>query len=132
MKILRGTIFGGIIYFLLGWLVYGILLMDFLSETMNNCMNRTDEMIWWAIIVSNLLFALLLTLILYWADAKSPVDGLKIGATFGLLYSLGLNLSFLSMTTMFKTYTPILVDAIVSAVIFGVVGMFIVLLWGRK
>lgn len=133
MRILRGTIFGGIVYFLLGWLVYGILLMDFMSENMNNCLNRTDgTMIWWAIIASNLLFALLLTLILNWANAKSYVDGLRIGATFGVIYSLAINLSFLSMTTMYASYTPILVDAIVSAGIFGIVGMCIVLLWGRK
>jgi hypothetical protein len=29
MKLLKGTLFGGIAYFLLGLLVYGILLMDF-------------------------------------------------------------------------------------------------------
>ncbi len=40
MKILRGTVFGGIAYFLLGWLVWGILLMDFFSANMNQCANR--------------------------------------------------------------------------------------------
>lgn len=35
MKILKGTVFGGIAYFLLGWLIYGILLMDFAASSFN-------------------------------------------------------------------------------------------------
>lgn len=133
MKILRGTIFGGIIYFLIGWLVYGILLMNLYSESINDCMNRpNNEMIWWAIILSNMLFALILTLILNWANAKTAIDGIRIGAIYGLLYSLGINLSFLSMTTMFNSPAIIAIDAVVTAIVFGVVGAGIVLLWGKK
>ncbi len=133
MKILRGTIFGGVIYFLLGWIVYGILLMGYYSASMNTCMNRTDgEMVWWAMIVSNLLFALLLTLILNWANAKTIIDGFRIGAIFGVIYSLAINLSFLSMSTMFNSYTIIAIDAIVTSIVFGVVGLAVVLLWGKK
>ena len=69
MKILRGTIFGGISNFLLGWVIYGILLMGFLSANMNQCAARPDEMIWWALILSNLSAALLLTLFLKWFGA---------------------------------------------------------------
>jgi len=59
MKILRGALFGGIVYFLLGWLVWGILLMDFFSASMNQCASRPDsEMVWWAIILSNLVIVL--------------------------------------------------------------------------
>lgn len=133
MKILRGTIFGGVIYFLLGWIVYGILLMGYYTASMNTCMNRTDgEMVWWAMIVSNLLFALLLTLILNWANAKTIIDGFRIGAIFGVIYSLAINLSFLSMSTMFNSYTIIAIDAIVTSIVFGVVGLAVVLLWGKK
>lgn len=47
MKILRGTVFGGIAYFLLGWLFWGILFMDFMSANMNQCTSRPEgEMIW--------------------------------------------------------------------------------------
>ncbi|MBN2892920.1 MAG: hypothetical protein JXL97_13720, partial [Bacteroidales bacterium] len=68
MKILRGTIFGGIAFFLLGWLVYGMLLMDFMAANSNNCAARLDdEMIWWAMIVSNLILALFITLVLKWS-----------------------------------------------------------------
>lgn len=133
MKILRGTIFGGISYFLLGWLIWGILLMDYMSANMNTCSNRPDgEMVWWAIILSNLSAALLLTLILNWAKARSLVDGLKTGAIFGLLYAMTIDFSFWSMTTTYNNITTMIVDILVSAGVFALVGMIIVLTWGKE
>lgn len=133
MKILRGTIFGGIAYFLLGWLVWGILLMDFFSANMNQCASRTDgQMVWWAIILSNLVFALLLTLILHWARAKTIVDGLKFGALFGLLYGSGIAFSYWSMSTMYLNAGAMVTDILVSTVVMAVVGLVIVLTWGKE
>lgn len=132
MKILRGTIFGGIAYFLLGWLVWGILLMDFLSGNMNQCANRPDDgMVWWAIIVSNFVLALLLTMILKWAEAKSITDGLKYGALFGLLYALSVSLSSWSMTTMYSNIGALVTDTLASTAILAVIGLIIVLTWGK-
>lgn len=132
MKILRGTLFGGIVYFLLGWLVWGILLMNYMSANMNTCANRPDgEMVWWAIILSNLTASLLLTLVLNWANAKNLTDGFKTGIIFGFLFALMLDLSFWSMTTMYNNFTALIIDVIVSAVVFAIVGMVIVLTWGK-
>lgn len=132
MKILRGTLFGGIAYFVLGWLVYGILLMDFYSANTNQCLNNpVGEMTWWAIIVSNLTSALLLTLILNWSGAKSILDGLKTGAIFGLLFSTAIGLSYWSMTTMYNNFGILVVDIVMSSIVSGVLGMIIVLLWGK-
>lgn len=133
MKILRGTIFGGILYFLLGWLVYGIFLMDFYLANTNQCANKPGgEMIWWAMIVSTLFAALLLTLILNWAKAKSIADGLITGAIFGSLFTAIIDFSFWSMTTMYSSLLPILVEIVVSAIVFALVGMVVVLTWGKE
>ena len=133
MKILRGTVFGGISYFLLGWLVYGIVLMGFMSANMNQCAARTDgSMVWWAIILSNFSAALLLTLILKWFGAKGIQDGLKIGALFGFLFALIVSLSSWSMTTQYMNLGVLFVDILVSAVLFAVIGMIIVLTWGKE
>ena len=133
MKIVRGTIFGGISYFLLGWLVYGILLMDFMSANTNTCTSRPEaEMIWWAIIVSNLIFALLLTIVLKWSGASQIVDGIKTGALFGFLMGLSMDLGFYSMTTMYNNLTVLIVDVVVFTLLMSVVGMVIVLLWGKE
>ncbi len=131
MKILRGTVFGGITYFLLGWLVWGILLMDFMSSNMNQCAARSDTMIWWAMIASALAGTLLLTLILNWAKAKGVIKGLMYGALFGVLYASVVDLSSWSMTTMFNNFGVLIVDVLVSTVVFAIVGMVIVLTWGK-
>jgi hypothetical protein len=133
MKILRGTLFGGIVYFLLGWLIWGILLMDFMAANMNTCTNRPDgEMIWWAMILSNLSASLLLTLILNWSKARGITDGIRVGAVFGLLFACLVDFSFWSMTTMYSSLTVLVVDLLVSTVVFGLIGMVIVLTWGKE
>lgn len=133
MKILRGTLFGGITYFLLGWLVWGIILMDFMSANMNTCANRPNgEMIWWAMILSNLSAGLLLTLFLNWSKASGISGGLKLGTVFGLLYACIVDFSFWSMTTIYSSLAVLIVDLLISAVVFGIVGMVIVLTWGKE
>jgi len=133
MKILRGTVFGGIAYFLLGWLIWGILLMDFFSANMNQCASRpAEEMVWWAIILSNLVLALLLTLILHWARAKSIIDGLKYGGLFGLLFGSGIAFSYWSMSTMYLNAGAMVTDIVVSTVVMAIVGLVIVLAWGKE
>ena len=133
MKILRGTIFGGIAYFLLGWLFWGILFMDYMSANMNKCTSRPEgEMIWWAIILSNMVAALLLTLILSWSKAYGFIDGLKKGALFGVLFASIIDFSTWSMTTMYNNLGTIMIDILVTTVVLAVVGMIIVLTWGKE
>ncbi len=132
MKILKGTVLGGIAFFLLGWLIYGILLMDFMAANMNSCMNMPEgKMVWWAMILSNLISALLLTLVLKWSGARKILDGLKTGALFGLLYGATIDLGYWSMTTMFKNLGIMLADIGVTTVYWALVGLIIVLLWGK-
>ena len=133
MKILKGTIFGGIANFFLGWLIYGMLLMEFMKSNSNQCANRPEmEMIWWAMIFSCLVYALFLTLFLKGSGSTSWLDGLKTGALFGCLFGVTIDLSFYSMTTMFNSVTPIFVDAIASTAMGGITGLVIVLLWGKS
>lgn len=132
MKILRGTVFGGIAFFLLGWLVWGILLMDFSKANYNQTIYLPDDgMIWWAMIASNLVLALLVTLALNWAGAKTVVDGLKYGALVGGLYALTTDLGMYSMTTVILNLTAVVVDTLAYAAVTAVTGLIIVLTWGK-
>lgn len=132
MKILRGTVFGGIAFFLLGWLMWGILLMDFSKANYNQAIYLPDDgMIWWAMIVSNLVLALLVTLALNWAGAKTIVDGLKLGALVGGLYALTTDLGMYSMTNVILNLTAVAVDTLAYALVTAVTGMIIVLTWGK-
>jgi hypothetical protein len=133
MKIIRGTVFGGIAFFFLGWLVWGILLADVMANLMDTTLNRpADGMVWWAIILSNLVFALLLTLCLKWSGAKGIADGLKTGAIIGVLYSLTADLGMYSMTTIIKSASAIVIDVLVYSVVAAIMGLVIVLTWGKE
>jgi len=99
----------------------------------NTSINRPDgEMIWWAMILSNLLIALFLTLFLKWSGACGVIDGLKTGAMFGALFTATIDLSLYSMTTMYNSPVPIVLEIVVSAAVMAVVGMIIVLTWGKS
>jgi hypothetical protein len=75
--------------------------------------------------------ALLLTLILHWAKAKTILDGLKFGALFGLLYGSALAFSFWSMSTMYLTAGAMVTDIVVTVAVMAVLGLVIVLTWGK-
>jgi hypothetical protein len=133
MKIIRGTIVGGIAFFLLGWLFFGILFMDFFSSGMNQCASKPGgEMTWWALIASNLITALFLTLFLKWSGAKNIKDGFITGAIFGFLYAAAIDLSFWSMTTMYTNIKFLLADIAINTLLLTIVAIIIVLLWGKE
>ncbi len=133
MKILRGTVFGSIVFFLLGWLVWGILLMDFSMNNYNQSIYLPeDQMVWWAMILSNLALALMYTLVLKWGGAKTIVEGAKIAAIIGGLYALSIDLGYYSMTNVILNVSAIVVDTLAYVLISAITGMTIVLTWGKK
>ena len=131
-KILLGGVAGGVALFLLGWVIYGILLMDFASTNYNQCMNRPNmDMIWWALILSNLAFGFLLAFIFSRTGTTGFVGGAKLGAIIGILLSVSIDLGYYSMTTMYVRPSAILVDvaayiiyiALAGAVVAWVMGL---------
>lgn len=121
---LAGALTAGIVLSLMGWLVYGTLLKDVMSEMCENSINRPmDQMIWWALLLSNLVSGLLLAVLLQWSNSLTIASGAKVGAVVGLLTGLGFDLMMYSMTTMFSDITFIFVDAPAFALINGVAGL---------
>jgi len=122
-KILLGGITGGVALFLLGWVIYGILLMDYMTTNYNQCMNRPMEgMVWWALILSNLALGFLLATIISWSGTTGMMAGAKKAAIIGLLLGVSLDLGFYSMTTMYNDPTAILVDVIAYIVYLAIAG----------
>jgi hypothetical protein len=71
-------------------------------------------------------------LFLKWSGAKGIIDGLKTGALFGLLMGLSMDLSNYSMSTMFNNLTALLVDVVAYTFITAIMGLVIVLTWGKE
>jgi len=129
-KLLLGTLVGGVAFFLLGGLFYGLLLMDFF---MNNAGSATgvykEEPEFVTLILGNLATAFFFTYIfLRFGDVGSFGDGLKAGATIGFINSLGFNLimySTANISTLNSAAVDVVVFTAMGAVAGGVIGMLI-------
>ncbi len=123
-KLLMGTVAGGVTYFLLGFIVYGILLADTMAENTNPCSMRAEtDMVWWAMIGGNLGFGALLTFIfLKIGSVLSFGSGASAGAVITFLVSLSYDLMIFATTTMMTSPTSIAIDVVVSTAMGGVAG----------
>jgi hypothetical protein len=130
-KILLGGIAGGVAFFLLGWLIYGVLLMDYTTANYNQCAARPmEEMVWWAMMLSNLAFGFMLSVIFSWSNTTGMMAGAKVAGIIGLLVSFSMDLSVYSMSTMFASLTTVFVDIIAYTVMTVIVGAVVALAMG--
>ncbi len=134
-KILLAALAGGVTYFILGWLVYGIALKGFMETHMaaGNAIARPEaEMVWWALILGNLAFGLLFALIFgRWASISTLATGAKAGAVIGLIMTIAWDFMMYSMYTI-SDITGIIVDIIVATVLFAIVGAVVAWVLGYK
>lgn len=129
------TLAGFVVLFLLGWLFYGMLLMDFYqnnSGSATGVMKAETEMVWWALVVGNICQAYLLVYIFgKWANISTFSGGLWSGAVIGLIIGLAFNLNMFA-TSNLMNLTAALVDPLVSAVMMGMTGGVIGVVLGKK
>lgn len=123
-QVLFGTITGTVAMFMLGWVIYGIALSGYMEANSNAAVSRPPEqMSFPALILSNLMWALLISLIIDWTNTRSAGGGAKIGAITGALAILGFDLTMYATTTLYSGgVTMLLVDTIGFAVMTCVTG----------
>lgn len=131
-KFLIGGIIGGIAYFLLGWLVWGMLLADFMQEHTSAAgkavMRGDDNMIWWAMGVANLVWGLVLSYVLVKSGVNSAGSGAGTGAFFSLLVAAGMQLFFYATMNMSDTTwmgVDVAASTIVGAIVGGIIGWYL-------
>ena len=127
-KFLIGGIAGGIANFILGYLFYGLLLKKFFAE--NGMMVNMDTIVWWALIVGNLVTGLLFSYIIRKANVSSTGGGAGIGFTVGILMALSLDLMMYSFGQGMKEFKGIAADILTTAVISAIVGAVIGYFYG--
>ena len=129
------TAAGFVTFFLLGYLFYGFLLMDFMNSNAGSAtgvMREESEMVWWALIVGNLLQAYLLVYILgKWAKVTTFGGGFQAGLIIGLILGYGFDLTMYGVSNMMNL-TSTLVDPLITGVIMGATGGVIGIVLGRK
>ena len=123
-KILIGGIAGGILFFLLGWLVYGILLMDYMSHHagLKANVNRSDadlQMIY--IFAGSVLQGILLAYVLVRTNVTTLSGGFITGAIVGFLISSSVDLTMYGTTYVFSKHS-IMADVIAATAISALTG----------
>jgi len=111
-----------LILFFGGWLVYGIILMDFVQAHTTNyegLMKMPPSML--SLVVSNVLYALLLVIVFNWANVKSVTKGSVTGAILFFLMAATFDSSVHAFMNLHDS-TFFAVDIIVFAVLGALMG----------
>ena len=124
-KFLVSGIVAGIVSFFAGYLIYGLLLMDFFAKNAGSATGVTRapaEMVWWAMIAGSVFMGLLLSYIFNkWANIHSLSAGLTAGAVVSFFMTAGTDL-FLYGQTNLSTLTGVCVDIIAGTVMGAITG----------
>lgn len=124
-RILAAAVAGGIAFFLLGFLIYGVILDPLVMKpNMNEFPGLMKEVPTWALLVlANLVSALLLAYIFdVWAGIRTFGSGARAGAIIYFLNSLSTQLLFIAFLNLNKNYIPNVSEVIASTIIGAIVG----------
>jgi len=133
-KIMISGLVAGIVAFFVGWIIW-VMILGGMSEsfagTATGVSRGEDEMIWWALVLGNLLMGLLYAYIFgRWANITNPVTGAKAGAIIALIMAGAFDF-IMYATTNISNLNGVIVDIIVSAVASAIVGAVAAWMLGR-
>ena len=131
-KIFTAGLVGAIAAFLLGFIIYGNLLMDFFTQNSGSAtgiMRGDDEMQWIPMILGHVTWGMLFAIIYgRWANISTFASGAKAGALLGFLIGASFDLITLGSThinNVTATIVDIVVMVVVSAIVGGIVAWFL-------
>jgi hypothetical protein len=130
-KLFIGTIVAAIVYFLLGYLFYAKLFMDFFHKNSAGPLTGVDRetMIVWIIALGNIAHGLLLSYIFLKANVSSFASGLVTGGLIGLLMSAGIDLIMYG-TTNLSNKNAVMADVAIVTVMSAVAGAIVGMIMG--
>ena len=125
IRLLAATVVGGIVYFLLGFVIYGLILDPMVMRPNMNefagLIKPEPDLI--LIVFANLIAALMLAYIFEaLANIRTFVNGLKAGAVIGFLFALSLQLMFMAFWNLHKNFMPLVGDVVGSTILTAVGG----------
>jgi len=108
---------GGIVVFLTGFLIYGILMMEYFANNMNSYPGFTkDPMEIWAIALGNIIWGVLLAFVFNLGGLKTAGSGALHGAILFFLFSLGTNIVSYGQSNLYSLPLSF-VDALCMAIL---------------
>jgi hypothetical protein len=100
-RLVLGTLVGGVVLTLLGYLVYGVVFADFFAANAGSATGVPREPFnFVALVAGQLAWGAVLTLILTWGSVASVGQAVKVAAVTGLLFMLGIDLTMYGTTNV--------------------------------
>ncbi len=115
----------GIVAFLLGWLLFGILLMGYFeSNTLSyeGLMKSEEEFNYLGMLLANILTGILIAWLLWRMGVTSIGKGLSDGFTIGLLIYGSMALYYYSMMNWYTGIMPMVVEILANSLWTAVIG----------
>jgi len=134
-KVLLAGIAGTVSFFILGWVVYGMMLMDFMAANVGTAtgVNKSEEemsFLW--IVIGNLASGYLLAIIFgSYGNITTAMAGAKAGAVIGLLMSIGYD-AIMYGTTNIMNMNAMWADIAVSTIMCAITGAVVAAVLGMK
>ena len=132
-KLFIGAIVGGVVFFLLSWLLYGYLLTDFMYHNTGKIGHVAErkEMEFLYLVIGNLLEGLLLAYILIKSNVTTLAAGLVTGGIVGFLMVTSVD-CIMYGTTFILSKKGMLADVVSFTVISAIAGAAIAAVAGGK
>ncbi len=120
---LLAAIAGWIVLFLLGFIVYGVLLAGFFSANLGSASGvERDAPLIWAVALGEFALAAVLTLVLgKWTKATGAANGFQVGATIGFLMAVSYNFTMYGTSNTYNL-TATVADIAIATVRTGIGG----------
>ena len=131
-RVLVATLAGAIVMFLLGYLIFGVLLNSFMQANVNQYAGMIkDPPNFMLLIGANLVLAWLLAFVGdYWAGIRNFASGLKLGALITFPVVLWSDLQFESFANIYIGFVPIIVNVLAGTLLGAIAGGVIGLVLG--
>ena len=134
-RLLAATVAGGVAFFVLGFIIYGLILdPTVMKPNMNPDAAKLmkDPPVWVFLVLANFVSAFLLAYIFdKWATISTFVGGLYGGAVVFFLMALSFQLMFAAFMNVSTSYIPAVADVIGSTVLGGLAGGVIGFVLGK-
>jgi hypothetical protein len=130
-RVLAATLAGGVAFFFLGGLIYGVVLDPLVMKPSMNpeaVKLMKDPPTWLPLVLANFVMAFLFAYIFdKWATIRTFTGGLTAGAVIYFLITLSMQLMFAAFMNLMNGWTPAVADVLGSTVLGalggGVIGL---------
>lgn len=131
-KLALATLASGITGFLLGWVLYGMALMDFMTANTTSYEGlMKEEPAIWVYLISNLTGGFLLSWIFSkWANHTDFMSGFKSAAIIGASICFAYDIVFWG-TMNWMNGTALVVDVLAGTFLYGIMGGVAALVMGK-